>query len=171
MSHDEPQLSAHFTAGITGNMLDERDVWFIWTTLTALGLPRATPHLSSKLVGLVTLKFCSFSKLFHDMAVFQQITTPGYELRSSTRPARALGLGRVRCAASTRRTERNRAEHRPAERYAEHDQRSGYVWRGARMFTEPPSWRAAVPLRACAPRAVQARLEQCCHVVHGSRAV
>ena len=36
--------------GITANMLDERDVWFIWTTLTSLGLPRATPHLASKLV-------------------------------------------------------------------------------------------------------------------------
>ena len=31
-------------------MLDERDVWFIWSTLTSLGLPRATPHLASKLV-------------------------------------------------------------------------------------------------------------------------
>ena len=31
-------------------MLDERGVWFIWSTLHSLGLPRASPHLVSKVV-------------------------------------------------------------------------------------------------------------------------
>ena len=40
--------------GITPDMLDERSVWFLWTALTSLGLPRASPHLTSKLVSSYT---------------------------------------------------------------------------------------------------------------------